>query len=790
MSTARFRLYGLRLLGLFLLTSGAWLAVGGAWLASLGGSLYYLTAGLVTLMVAVLMWRKLVLALWMYLGLALATLAWAIAESGLNFWLLLPRLGLPLGVLSLLLWAQWSAAGSRPDGSARAAIGAGCVGVLLLCGSLFATFPGSSEPTVQHSVALPSGTGTSPGDASQWRDYGRSKSGTRYLPAEQINVDNVDQLEIAWTYRSGDRADAYPGENKAYSFQATPLKVDDSLYFCSPHNIVIALEAETGRERWRYDPGIDTSGIHMLACRGVSYHESELAGNDSTEGACHQRIITATLDARLIALDARSGKPCSAFGSAGEVSLRDGMGEVKPGYHLVTSPPAIVGDVAVVGGFVLDNMSVGEPPGVVRGYDVYSGRQLWAWDSGRPLDAGSWQPGESYTRGSPNAWSLFSVDESLGLVYLPTGNATPDYYGAHRSAAQDRYASSVVALEADTGAVRWAFQTVHHDLWDYDVASQPVLVDLPVDGGVLPALIQPTKHGEIFLLDRRSGEAIAAVEEQPVPVGSVPGERYSPTQPASVGMPSLTPEPLKETDMWGGTLLDQLWCRIAFRELRYEGKFTPPGLDRSLSWPGNNGVMNWGSVSVDESRQLMAVSSSYMPLLVQLLPREQAPAGEQISFDERGVPISPQIGTPYAVKTERPFMSPLGVPCNSPPWGRLSVIDLNQREMLWQRPLGTTADVAPLGIGMPGAFAQGGSIITKGGLVFIAAAQDDYLRAFDIDTGRELWKGRLPAGGQATPMSFVSDKTGKQYVVIAAGGHAYLQTTIGDYVVAFSLPDD
>lgn len=790
MSKARFRLYGLRLLGLFLLSSGAWLTLGGAWLASLGGSLYYLSAGLVTLVVAVLMWRRLVLALWMYLGLALATLAWAIAESGLNFWLLLPRLGLPLGVLSLLLWAQWSAAGSRPDGSARAVMGAGCVVVLLLCGTLLATFPGSNEPKVQHSAARPSGAGTSPGDAGHWRDYGRSKSGSRYLPAEQINVDNVDQLEIAWTYRSGDRAEAYPGENKAYSFQATPLKVDDSLYFCSPHNIVIALEAETGRERWRYDPGIDTSGVHMLACRGVSYHESELAGSDLTEEACHQRIITATLDARLIALDARTGKPCPAFGAAGEVSLRDGMGEVKPGYHLVTSPPAIVGDVAVVGGFVLDNMSVGEPPGVVRGYDVHSGRQLWAWDSGRPLEAGSWQPGEPYTRGSPNAWSLFSADESLGLVYLPTGNATPDYYGAHRSAAQDRYASSVVALEADTGAVRWAFQTVHHDLWDYYVASQPVLVDLPVDGGVLPALIQPTKHGEIFLLDRRSGEALAAVEEQPVPMGSVPGERYSPTQPASVGMPSLTPAPLKESDMWGGTLLDQLWCRIAFRELRYEGKFTPPGLDRSLSWPGNNGVMNWGSVSVDESRQLMAVSSSYMPLLVQLLPRDQAPAGEQISFDERGVPVSPQVGTPYAVKTERPFMSPLGVPCNAPPWGRLSVIDLNQREMLWQRPLGTTADVAPLGIAMPGAFAQGGSMITQGGLVFIAAAQDDYLRAFDIDTGRELWKGRLPAGGQATPMSFVSAKTGKQYVVIAAGGHAYLQTTIGDYVVAFSLPDD
>ena len=547
---------------------------------------------------------------------------------------------------------------------------------------------------------------------------------------------------------------------------------------------MIALEAETGLERWRHDPQIDASGVYMLACRGVAYHESAEPGT-----TCPQRILLATLDARLIALNARTGQRCEDFGQGGEVSLLEGMGEVKPGYYLVTSPPAVVGDAAVLGGFVLDNMSVDEPPGVVRAYDVVSGRQLWAWDAGRPAESGPWQPGEEYTRGSPNAWTLFSADENLGLVYVPTGNATPDYFGGQRSADQDRYASSVVALDAGTGALRWTFQTVHHDLWDYDIASQPVLVDLPIDGAEVPALIQATKHGEIFLLDRRTGAALAAVEEQPVPAGSVPGERYSPTQPAAVGMPSLTPPPLREQDMWGATPLDQLWCRITFRRLRYEGKFTPPGLDRALFWPGNNGIINWGSVSVDESRQLLAVNSSYMPLLVQLLPREEAPSGEAISFDERGVPISPQLGTPYAVSTERPFMSPLGVPCNAPPWGRLSVIDLNNRELLWQRPLGTSSDVAPFGIPVPGAFSQGGTIITAGGLIFVAAAQDNYLRAFDIDTGQELWKGRLPAGGQATPMSFVSEQDGKQYVVIAAGGHQYMQTTIGDFVVAFILPD-
>lgn len=766
-----------KVLSLLLLAVGLWLAAGGAWLAGLGGSLYYLLSGLVTLAVAVLVWRGRLLGLWLYLGLAVATLLWALAETQFEFWLLLPRLGMPLGLTILLLLALWPHARSTAADSSVLWAGGIVAGALLA--ALALALVGSGAPVVapgagpSRPAIADTGGANDTDDASQWRDYGRTKTGTRYVPADRITRDNVQQLALAWHYRTGDLPEAYPEQHHAYSFQATPLKVDDSLYFCSPRNIVIALEAETGQERWRHDPGIDASGIHMLACRGVSYHESV-----GTDAACPRRILVATLDARLIALDAETGALCPDFGSGGEVSLLEGLGEVKPGYYLVSSPPAIVGNVAVVGGFVLDNMSVDEPPGVVRGYDVTNGRQLWAWDTGRPDEAGPWQPGEPYSRSSPNAWSLFSADEALGLVYIPTGNATPDYFGGHRSEAQGRYASSVVALEAKTGAVRWAFQTVHHDLWDYDVASQPVLVDLPIDGETVPALIQPTKHGEIFLLDRRTGEPLAAVEEQPAPRGAVPGEHYAPTQPASVGMPSLTPPPMTERDMWGATMLDQLWCRIAFRQLRYEGKFTPPGLDRSLSWPGNNGVMNWGSVSVDESRRLMAVSSSYMPLLVQLLPRDQAPPGEQISFDKRGAPISPQLGTPYAVSTERPFMSPLGVPCNAPPWGRLSVIDLDSRELLWQRPLGTTQDVAPLGIAMPGAFTQGGAVVTRSGLVFIAAAQDDYLRAFDIETGQELWKGRLPAGGQATPMSFVSAKNGRQYVVIAAGGHQYMQTTI------------
>lgn len=775
----------LKILAATLLAISAWLTLGGARLVTLGGSWYYLLTGLATAVAAVLIWRGRRLGFWLYLATFAATVIWAIAEVGLGFWLLAPRIGLPL-VFALLVLLAMRRPGKRTAASTtRSALARGIAMFAILGGALGAVFfygPVAHTAVVQGAAAQATAI-AAPTISDDWRAYGRTSAGTRYAPAAEITPANVHRLAVAWTYRTGDLPQAYPGNTAGYMFEATPLKVGDTLYLCTPHDIVIALEADTGKERWRHDPHIDTTGVYTLACRGVAYHEASAAVPD-----CPQRILVATLDGRMIALDAATGAPCPGFGNGGEISLREGLGPIKPGYHLVTSPPTIIGDVAVVGGFVLDNMSTSEPSGVVRGFDARTGRQLWAWDAGRPEEAGPWRAGDSYTRGSPNAWSIFSADESLGLVYVPTGNATPDYYGGTRTAAMDRYSSSVVALEAATGELRWAFQTVHHDLWDYDVASQPVLVDLPVDGETVPALIQPTKQGEIFLLDRRDGKPLAAVEERPVPRGNVPGERYSPTQPASVGMPRLTPAPLTEEDMWGTTPLDQLWCRIEFRKLRYQGNFTPPGLDASLSWPGNNGIMNWGSVSVDESRQLMAVSSSYMPLLLQLIPRAQAPEGERITLDGAAA-ISPQIGTPYAVRTARPFLSPLGVPCNAPPWGRLSVVDLKARKLVWQRPLGTSRDHAPFGIAVPGAFAQGGAVVTGGGVIFIGAALDNYLRAFDIASGEELWKGRLPAGGQATPMSYVSAKNGKQYVVIAAGGHQYMQTTLGDYVIAYTLPD-
>lgn len=757
-------------LGVLLLLAGALLTLGGVHLLYLGGSAYYLPAGLLHLAVGTLVCRgRRKLAAWLYGAYFIATLVWALAEAGPNFWLLLPRLGMPLGFMVLLLlpWIRRHM---------LLAAGSAVLLVVLAASLLF------HDGTGRTSVVVPASNG---GPVPDWADYGGNKAGTRFSLAGQITLDNVSRLKLAWSYRSGDLPGSRPGDFSPQMFEATPLQVDETLYLCTPRNIVIALDVDTGAERWRHDPEVDTTGVYTLACRGVAYHHADT----SAPGICSSRILEATIDGRLIALDAETGNLCPDFGNGGEVSLRDGLGHVQNGFHFVTSPATIVGDVAVVGSFVLDNMAVDAPSGVVRAFDVRSGRQLWSWDAGRADPNAAPEPGETYVRGSPNAWSIFSADEKLGLVYIPTGNPAPDYYGAQRSPEMERYGSSVVALEARTGKLRWAFQTVHHDLWDFDVASQPVLVDLEVHEQTVPALFQATKQGEIFVLDRRDGSPIGPVEERPVPSGDVEGERYSPTQPKPFALPSLVPPPLIEADMWGGSLLDQLWCRIEFRKLRYEGYFTPPATVRTLAFPGNNGIMNWGSLAVDTRRGVLVVPSSYMASTLQLIPRAQAPDTKNIVLDGRAA-ISPMSGTPYAVRTERPFGSPFGVPCNAPPWGRLAAIDYVNHRILWSRPLGTSVDHAPLRIPVPGVFNQGGPLITAGGLVFIGATMDDYLRAFDLGSGKEVWKARLPAGGQATPMSYVSRRTGKQYVVIAAGGHQFMQTTIGDYVVAYALEDE
>ena len=770
------------LLGACLLLSGLWLTLGGVWLAALGGSVLYAPLGLAAVAASVLLLRRNVWGASLFFIMVLMLALWGLSSVGLRFWLLLPYLGWA-AVLAAWLAMPWmwrQVAGSRSDAPRFH-------GTLRWTGAivpaLVMVVSGLADPEPAGGGKIAALASQEAGDGTQWPVVGRNAAGTRYAPVAQITPANVHELKPVWTYRTGDLPPPGSKSRSAQMFEATPIKVGDVLYLCTPRNIVIALDADTGQELWRHDPQVDAGHVPMLICRGVTYYENPDAGASQ----CVRRILVATVDARLLALDARTGERCPSFGQGGEISLLEGLGPVKPGHYYVTSPPTIIAGNAVVGGFVLDNMTTDAASGVVRAFDAVTGEQRWAWDPGAPLDAAQRAVAE-FSRGSPNAWSLFSADEQLGLVYIPTGNAAPDHFGGLRNADLERHSASVVALDGGSGQLRWSFQTVHRDLWDYDVASQPVLVDLPMGGQTVPALLQPTKHGEIFLLDRRTGEPLVPVREIPVPAGTMAGEHYSATQPASSDALSFTPRSFVETDMWGISALDQLWCRIQFRRLRYEGKFTPPSTQPTLVFPGNNGIMNWGSVSVDERRSVMLVNSSYMPLIVTLVPRADAPQGEDIVLDGRAA-ISPMLGTPYAVRTERPFVSPLGVPCNAPPWGLLSAVDLKSRTLLWQRPLGTTRDHAPLGVAVPGVFNQGGSVVTAGGVVFIAATLDDYLRAFDVETGKELWKGRLPAGGQATPMTYVSAKTGKQLVVIASGGHQFMQTPISDHVVAYGLPD-
>lgn len=649
---------------------------------------------------------------------------------------------------------------------AAAAIAAIFVGAYVISGS-----------TAQEAVPTPQAT-----PSGEWRHYGNDLGGSRFSPLTQLTPENVSGLKQAWVYNTE------RGGPLAHGFQVTPIMVGDSLYLCTPYNHIISLDPETGEERWRFDP--KNERIAPRSCRGVAYHKVP-----DGQGVCGERIITATSDRRLLALDAKTGQVCESFGDGGAVDLSTGMGDVSKGYYYVTSAPTIVRGNIVLGGWVSDGQTVGEESGVIRAYDAVTGAFAWAWDLGRPGYYGEPGPGETYTRGTPNSWAPMSGDEALGLVYVPTGNATPDYWGGHRTKEADTYSTAVVALDAESGEPRWHFQTIHHDVWDYDVGSQPTLVDLVIDGETVPALIQGTKQGQIFLLDRRTGEPLAQVEERPVPQGAAEGDWLSPTQPFSTGMPALPDHVLAESDMWGLTPLDQLWCRIKFRQARYEGLFTPPGVKPTITHPGYMGGMEWGGVSVDPARGLMIVNWNQVSNYTRLIPRAVADAAGVTPAEDHitgvGEPVA-QAGTPFAATTAG-FLSPLGVPCTSPPYGLITVVDLNTREIVWTVPHGTMRDNGPFGIrsmlpipmGVP---TLGGSVTTQSGLIFIAASMERAMQAMDVESGEVLWKDRLPSAGHATPMTYISPKSGRQFVVIAAGGHGAMGSPLGDSIVAYALP--
>lgn len=619
------------------------------------------------------------------------------------------------------------------------------------------------------------------GPVADWIDYGNDRGGTRYSPLTQIDKSNVKHLEVAWTFNTGDVSDGSTKENPSTTaFEGTPLLVDGTLYVPTPFNRIFALDPETGEQRWVYDPKIklDVDYSNQLICRGVAHWDF---------GDGEKRLYMGTNDGRLVSVNMKTGEADPDFGDNGEIDLSAGN-ELWEGEHHVTSPPTIARGVVVVGSAIGDNVRVDAPSGVVRGYDVRTGELKWAWDLRPPdyMPPEDMLSKEGYMLGTPNAWAPMSCDEDLGLVYVPTGNASPDYYGGQRNGA-DYYASSVVALHAETGEIAWHYQTVHHDLWDFDVPAQPTLVDMQKDGETVPALIQPTKMGMLFCLNRATGEPIFEIEERPVPQSNVPGEQTSPTQPFPVKPEPLIPHEISPEDAWGPLGLGAAECRELYEELHFEGVYTPPQLEKlTMMYPGNAGGSNWGGIAVDPKRQIAIANVMDLPWAVALIKQENL---NEWRKQYPGAEFGRQRGTPYAMMRIM-ITSAYDLPCNRPPWGLLCAVDLKSGDILWRESFGTVEDLAPIPVpvryGVPNI---GGPVITESGLIFIGATMDNYLRAYDIDTGEELWKGRLPAGGQATPMTYRVRPDGKQYVVICAGGHGRAGTTLGDAVVAFALPE-
>ena len=619
---------------------------------------------------------------------------------------------------------------------------------------------------------------------TQWPTYGNDPGGSRYAALTQIDRTNVTHLAQVWSYRTGDLGEGFPS-GKRIAYEATPILVDGMLYLSTPYGHVHAIDATTGSGVWHYDAQLPKRRYSENTSRGVSLWRDPSAPPTS---ACARRIFVGTLDARLIALDATNGQPCIDFGVNGAVDLNKDSRPRDQGDYLVTSPPAIWRNLVITGSAVGDNRAVDNELGIVRAFDARSGALVWTWDPiprtpENPMYS-QWTEQAARITGAANAWSVLSVDVERGLLFVPVGSASPDFYGGERPG-DNRYANSIVALNAETGAVVWSQQLVHHDIWDYDMPAQPVLINLKRNGETIPAVVQATKRGMLFVFDRRTGEPLYGIEERPVPQNAVAGEVLSPTQPFSA-LPSLVPNgPLTKDDAWGFTPWDRGKCADELAKLRSNGIYTPPSLQGTIEWPGYSGGSNWGSVSFDPTRQLVIANTNRLPFVVQLIPRDELAA----VHDSNAFPDSEfarQSGTPYGMRREL-IASPLGAPCVAPPWGTLSAVNLTTGAIQWQVPLGTSRDLAPWPIwhidGVPN---MGGSIITAGGLIFIAAATDDFLRAFDIETGAELWRDRLPAGGQATPMTYSRD--GRQYIVIVAGGHGGAGTTRGDYVVAFALP--
>lgn len=775
----------------------------GIQILALGGDSYFLAAGVMfsaAALAGLAGWRWLTMTL--LIGVVLVTAFWGILEINAMGWMdswpfdMAGRIAVPSILLMLFLLIVILGAKSQTAWTQKSTLaGASLLGLLLIVtiGWVLMRWERVEEPSL---LAVETEVFSGHNTATEWPAYGGSALGAAYSPAGLITRDNLQDLDEAWRFQTGDMP---PNDRVFYSAQNTPVFAAGLLYTCSPSNEVFALDPASGQLVWEFDPQVspnDMESLFSVACRTVGFHRS----SDETEN-CSSRVFVATADSRLIALDARTGRSCPEFGNQGIVDLSRGMGLQETGLASSTSGPAVIGDLVIVGQQVSDNQRRDAPSGVVRAYQARTGEIRWAWDALRqgkaaiPLAAG-----DIYPRGTPNVWNIISGDVDAGLVYLGTGNSANDHFGGTRSPEEDRFTSAVVAIDIDSGETVWDFATIIHDLWDYDLGAQPALMDLEIDGVQRRVVVQGTKQGSVFILDAATGEQLRPVQLRASPQGALPGERLADSQPQAVSFPNFAarvgpdPEVLNYRNTWGVAMIDAALCRRDFLRMDYAGIYTPPSDNPhgTLLFPGTVGGINWGGISLDLSRQILITNHSRLPNKLTMHPRDEVddmPVGEGGARPDQE--IAPHWKSPWGV-TRPMWLSILDTPCIAPPWGYLAATDLHSGRLIWSQPLGSGFDTGPMG--MPtflrvplGTVNLGGPLTTGSGLTFIAAAQDNYFRALETETGRLLWSARLPAGGQASPMTFVHD--GKQYVVIVAAGHERLETTVGDYVIAFSLPD-
>jgi quinoprotein glucose dehydrogenase len=632
-----------------------------------------------------------------------------------------------------------------------------------------------------------------PPAVADWPFTEGAAGGGRFSPLRDVTRENVQQLRVAWTYHHGDFwKGAFPLEvNRGSAFESTPIVVDGRLFFTTPRGRAIALDPETGRELWSFDPRLERGRAYanMWINRGVAYWRDPHAA-----GLCSARVFLATLDARLIALDAATGRPCTDFGASGALNLLAGIAPVYDAWEYnVTSPGTVIGDVIVVGSSIADTLRPDAPPGDVRAFDVRSGALRWTFHTiphaGEP-GFETWESGTALT-GAANVWSTITADLARGLVFLPVSTPSPDFYGGDRLG-DNLYSDSVVALDAKTGARRWHFQTVHHDLWDYDLAAPPVLVTLERGGRRIDAVAQATKHGFVFVLDRDTGEPVFPVTETPVPASDLAGERAAPTQPIPSAPPPLVPQRLSQGDVYAPTPEHAAACRAQLAALRNDGLFTPPSLRGSVLYPFTAGGANWSGASWDPGRQRLFVPVNNLVHVVRLDPVSPRATGG-------GAEVKPLhgfslrnlwwlltgrgTGERYRLHqlSGRTLLLEDGVPCHKPPWSSIVAVDLARGEIAWRAPTATGAlDAVRASFGP--------ALATASGLVFHGGTREPVLRVHDSDTGARIATFALPAGLHAGPITYKLRAEGKQFVVVAPGGHVGLGSPLGDSVIAYTLP--